>query len=343
MRVERLPLSSFQGGRRVFQTGFWAEVKRTNAWEPYFFRVEDGGERACLLVLVRTFARGAALAYVPMGPPLELARREGFLADLAAGLRPLLPRAVFALRLDLPFDYENIMALEGLSEEEAGRFYASFAAREGLRPARTTVQPQGTVANLLASPPAYHKRARRILRRCGGQVSVSLWDGEEADLEAWHRIYLETARRDGFGARSLPYIRRALELDGTGGVRCRLLLARAGGAVRGGIVLVSNSDEMVYLLGASGRGEPNVSYPLQDAALALAREEGIGIYDFYGTEGTQGRGEALRSLSLFKLAFGGKALKRIPTMDKVYKRLPWRLFTILEAARRLIPRRRPGA
>jgi len=270
----------------------------------------------------------SCLAYIPFGPDVfhnPLTTVGEFLVSLSKELKKVLPRSVFSIRYDLPWDEVNDPNVMSLN---AGRFHT----------AKESVQPDGTVRIALqwgynAVTLGYRDRAKRALRKSTPVYQVSIWDGKAASVKRWYETYLETARRDGFTPRSEKYLRALLSLDGkvNGDVACKLILAWEGKAIVGGLMLLMSSSEAVYLYGSTLRQDGiSCSYVLQDLAIRMACENGCQFYDMHGIPGAKGRGDHLASLELFKLSFGGQVYYRMPTTDYVLHFFRWKAYSVME-------------
>ena len=320
-----------------FQSSYWAAVKNGSGWKPYAFTIEMEGWTSSVLVLVKRLFLFSCIAYIPFGPDVfhnPLSTVGEFLSSLSKELKKVLPKSVFSLRYDLPWDEvndPNVMYLTG------GRFHT----------AKESVQPDGTVRIALqwgyhAVTLGYRDRAKRALRKSTSLYQVELWDGKTLSFKRWYETYLETARRDGFSPRSEKYLRALLSLDGKvkGDVACKLILAKEGALIVGGLMLLMSSAEAVYLFGSTLRQDGiSCSYILQDYAIRIACENGCQFYDMHGIPGPKGRGEHLSSLELFKLSFGGQSYYRTPTTDYVLHFLRWKIYTIMEHFRYKVNRK----
>jgi lipid II:glycine glycyltransferase (peptidoglycan interpeptide bridge formation enzyme) len=314
-----------------FQSSFWGAVKHASGWNAHAFSIDVEGWHSQVLVLVKKLFPLCSLAYIPFGPDVFNCPTLGmseFVKELSRQLRKQLPLSVFSIRYDLPWDEvndPNVMKLEGK------RFRAS----------KESVQPDGTVRIDLqwgyeAVTYGYRDRAKRALRKSFQIVDVSLWNGGNDDFKRWYNVYLETARRDGFSARSSKYLKALLALDGkvAGDVKCKLILARKENIIIGGCIILMSAYEAVYLFGASLRLDNiTCSHVLQDFAISLACENGCKYYDFFGIPGPMGRGLHLKGLELFKLSFGGQPYYRTPTTDYVIRGIVWKAYSISENIR----------
>ncbi len=331
MIIRRIDIKELSPNGTVFQSSYWAIVKQQSGWDSFAFSIKIGKNEFTLLVLVKKLAPLVSLAYIPFGPPLatlHIKQAESLLENVAITLRRYLPFSVFTLRYDLPF--------EEIDEQGVSAFH-----RKRLMSCEMSVQPEATVRiplqwGYLAVVAGYRERARRALRKASTAFFIRQYEGDTTQFDAWYEVYLETARRDGFSVRSKAYLYSLLNLgeDPSSQVKCTLLLAYQEETIVGGIIVLFNSYEAIYLFGASLRFEGlSCSYPLQDHAIKLACESGCAFYDFYGIAGPNGRGSHLAGLEIFKRSFGGQTYFRAPSTDYIYRRLPWAMYTALEKIR----------
>ncbi len=318
MQVNRCDVSALSGAHSALQTALWAAIKEAHGWSAHAFTIERGGRSVDLLVLVRPIFASRQVAYIPFGPP----GIEGDeLVQLGERLQALLPAAVFALRLDLPFGSQRLPV-------ESHRCI----------PCRTSIQPEATIRMDLsggyeAVRRAYHQRARRALKKIETTaLSISEYRGEPELFDAFYALYRHTAEREGFLRRSRAYLATIVG-DGSDS-RVRLFTAVLDGSLAAAIIVIFSACEALYLIGASRRIEGiSPSYALQDRAIREACVRGCAVYDLYGVAGPEGRAAHLASLELFKRSFGGERVERVPTMDMPYKRGVWRLFRSAERIR----------
>ncbi len=264
-----------------------------------------------LLVLTRRIARVFRLAYVPFGPTFDPGEGRGaLLAGLARTLRPHLPRGTFLLRFDLPW----IKA--GGSPGDAG-----------LDKAADDIQPPSTVIVDLRPDEdgilAAMKPKTRYNVRLAEKRGVTVEEGTTADLERWYELYRETSARDRIAIHSLPYYRGLFE---TAAARVaaagaaplvRLLLARAGGKVLAGNIVLFWRKAAVYLTGASSGGQRNLmpTYALQWAAMRMAKAAGCETYDLYGCPPAADESHPMFGLFQFKTGFSSAVTERWGTWD----------------------------
>ncbi len=291
--VRKIALSDIYS-ESVFQSAFWAEVKK-GSWSAHAFSYHAGSSEGDILVLVRRIIPFFYLAYTPFAPVVNTS--DEFEA-VASKIVSMLPERVFLFRADFTYGSNPF--------PEKGR----------IRLSRFSIQPAQSVVIDLEKPLSYRTRARRNLKKEEG-VIVTEWDGNETLYDAWYESYKATSMRDGFTSRGKGYIRNLLSVKDDK-VKPILYIALKDDKVVGGIVNLRSSSEEVYLFGATLFHKTGVSsgYTLQDHAIRAAKEAGVKKYDLFGI----GEGH-LEKLTLFKTSFGGETVRRAPSTDYISKRL----------------------
>jgi lipid II:glycine glycyltransferase (peptidoglycan interpeptide bridge formation enzyme) len=298
-------------------------------------------------VLTRRIARWFPLAYVPFGPTFDpQADRAAFLAGLVRAIRPHLPPGTFLLRFDLPWLRAG--------ERPAG---------PGVRKARGDIQPPSTVIVDLCRPEreilASMKPKTRYNVRLAEKRGVRVEEGTEADLEPWYELYRETSARDRIAIHSLRYYRGLFETAagrtaaGEAAPSVRLLLARAGGELLAGNLVLFWKRSAVYLTGASSGAQRNLmpTYALQWAAMRAAKAAGCETYDLYGCPPAADASHPMYGLYQFKTGFSAAITERWGTWDAPVSPAVYAAYAAVErlrlwwyrvARKRIAGRRVPG-
>jgi len=312
-----------------FVSGNWADVKKDNGWFSKAFLIIIDDMKYEMLILIRTIKLGCSLAYIPFAPsPLDGAQLKKAVENLdqiSFKLLKHLPKSVFAIRYDLPFNYEDIKASFIIDK---GSFKVK---KESVQPASTTFIK--LESNLIEIKSNYRKRARRHLKKNDKFVEVAEWKGSLDELSKWYSIYKRTGLEDGFSTRSFSYIVKLMEKDNS-----KLLLAIVDAKIVGGIIILCGVDIAVYLLGGSLKDcGYSVSYTLQDEAIKICKQRGVKYYDLFGI-GSE-KAKHLNCLNLFKTSFGGEIINRNQTFDYIIRPNVYFFFNLAEILRYAFYRR----
>jgi lipid II:glycine glycyltransferase (peptidoglycan interpeptide bridge formation enzyme) len=343
------------------QTPAWGEVK--TAW-----RSESlgwyAGQRlvGAGLVLHRPVPRleRLTLAYLPWGPAIDWG------GDLEAWLGPMVAHlregGAFAVRIAPPqrtHTWGAATVKAGLAEPTATRLTAlvptdvdrvgadlgrrlgacgwlSRSAQDGFGAG----QPQFTYELPLRHPDGRAKSRdellagmnqlwRRNIRRAasvGVEVTTS---SAEADLAAFHALYVHTAERDGFRPRPLPYFEglvTALAAEDPG--RVRLHLVRHDGDLVAAAIRVRVGGHAWYVYGASATTKREVrgANACQWAMICDALDEGCDVYDLRGITPTLDAGDPHVGLIRFKVGTGGRAVRYVGEWDLPLRPVVYRVF-----------------
>jgi lipid II:glycine glycyltransferase (peptidoglycan interpeptide bridge formation enzyme) len=300
--------------------------KERFGWKAHAFTVADC-ERRPLLVLTRRIARVLTLAYVPWGPelpgtiPVQTESVTKFLAEIAAGLRPHLPKAAL-IRFDLPM----------------------YAPAAPFKRAPVTVQAPDTVhIDLTLNEDAILAQMKSKWRyniRLGCKKVTVVRCGPER-LPDFYALLEETARRDHIFIHSPAYYQALFDLasnTASANPVITLYLAEYEGKTVAGIVTLFRGGEAVYLYGASSNEHRNLMgpYALQWQAMRDAKAAGCTYYDLFGIPPTADPAHPMAGLYLFKTGFGGRIIHRPGCYDYVYNPLLALLFRTAEKARKLL-------
>lgn len=171
---------------------------------------------------------------------------------------------------------------------------------------------------------------RRNIKKAD-KAGVTVRVGDRDDLATFHRVYLETAERDGFTPRPLEYFTTMWDaLNEEDPNRMRVYLAELDGTCIAATTMVTVNAHAWYSYGASttehrdARGSNAVQWQMIQDALA----QGASVYDMRGiTEGLASDDPEL-GLIQFKVGTGGEAIAFIGEWDKPINRLLYRAFDV---------------
>ena len=256
-------LAACEGAGSFLQSAMWGRFKSRFGWEAKAFLVEwaaPAGRIRPLLALCRRVAPGVCMAYVPWGPelPADFPAGEGprgkALAELAAALRPFLPRSAAFIRFDPPWLASGESAAQGLPLP--------------FRRAAADIQPPDTVVvdlapseqGILAAMKPKWRYNIRLAEKRGVAVSQAqaapLGDADGAaggaafvggqsraqsaeqaaipDIGLFYGLLAETAARDGIAIHSAGYYKALFEECAKGGAGSAATASGAGASAADG-------------------------------------------------------------------------------------------------------------
>jgi lipid II:glycine glycyltransferase (peptidoglycan interpeptide bridge formation enzyme) len=168
---------------------------------------------------------------------------------------------------------------------------------------------------------------RNIKKADKSGVEVTL--GGADDLQAFHTIYSETAVRDHFTPRPLPYFQTMWEaLNGEDPDRMRLYLAHHEGDLVAATTLVKVGRHAWYSYGASTTEKRDVrgSNAIQWKMIRDAMAAGCSVYDMRGITDTLDPEDSHVGLIQFKVGTGGSAVEYAGEWDLPINRLLYVAF-----------------
>lgn len=156
------------------------------------------------------------------------------------------------------------------------------------------------------------------------KAGVTVARGGYEDLPAFHSLYAETAERDRFLPRPLPYFQRMWSaLTAEDSDRMRLYLARHEGEVLAAATMLTVGEHVWYSYGASTsrRREVQPNNAIQWRMMTDAHELGATVYDLRGITDTLEDSNHLLGLLRFKVGTGGEAAESLGEWDLPLNRL----------------------
>jgi lipid II:glycine glycyltransferase (peptidoglycan interpeptide bridge formation enzyme) len=357
-RDEHLDFVRSRPAASFLQCPSWGEVKRD--WRSESIGWYDAAGTLCGagLVLYRQVPRVARyLAYLPEGPVIDWADGDlgAWLAPMVAHLRErgafgvkmgppvvrrrweaatvkaALPDAAVTRLSDVPPDDTDpcgqrvVDALTALGWR-APRGEGGFAAGQPRYVFQVPLEGRDE-DDLLKGFNQLWRRNVKKADKAGVEVSL----GGPADLAAFHRLYLETAARDGFTGRPLSYFQQMwAAMTAEDPDRIRLYLARHDGDLVAATTMVQVGGHAWYSYGASSsakrevRGSNAVQWRMMRDALAA----GATVYDLRGITDTLAEDDPHIGLIQFKLGTGGQAVEYVGEWDLPLNRLLFKAFQL---------------
>lgn len=296
---------------------------------------------------------GKKLAYMAEGPVMDPAA-----ADLEQLLPPLIDHlkssGAFLIRMGLPSvlrhweakevrralaagENTSIEELDELEVDPAGSAQAR-QWQEQLRslgfkaPAPSTDfeagQPQFQARIPLTDPSGAQLSIDEVLARMDqssrrqtkkstrSELTVSV--GAEADLQAWHTLYAETAERDDFTGRPLSYFQDMYsELNASPLSECTLYLAHFEDQLLAAAIYVRQGEFAWYVYGASSAAERKRYAPraLQLRQIEDSLAAGCQFYDLGGLSPSLDPEYPLAGLTRFKTTMGADVVQTLGEWD----------------------------
>jgi lipid II:glycine glycyltransferase (peptidoglycan interpeptide bridge formation enzyme) len=159
-----------------------------------------------------------------------------------------------------------------------------------------------------------------------------------SDLETFHTLYKETAKRDKFTPRPLNYFKqmwKSLNENSNNLAEMRLYIAEQENICHAACLWVRVGKHVWYTYGASSTNgrELRPSNAIQWQMMRDARDAGAGIYDMRGIAATLNEKSPLFGLLRFKIGTGGKVIQYVGEWDFVLKPLIYKAFRVALARR----------
>ena len=167
----------------------------------------------------------------------------------------------------------------------------------------------------------------RLSRRRGVRVA----NVDASRLDAWYRLYRETARRNHIVLHERRYFETLLavqEARPDDRTSVHLLMAEADGTPLAGMFLAVSEDQAAYLYGASSSRQRNkmATYALQWRAICRAKDHGCRYYDMFGVSPSPSPSHPMYGLYRFKTGFGGFLYHRQGCWDYPLQEDLYRLY-----------------
>jgi len=309
---------SYHPNSHILQTGEWGELKAAFGWQAV--RIINGEQG--VQMLFRKLPLGFTLAYLPKPVPFDSQPLWDELDSICHSRRSIL------LKLE-PDRWERSTEKSNPTLEITSQDF--IKSPHAIQPPRTiVVNIQGSEDDILNRMKQKCRYNIRLAEKKG--ITIRAWD----DLEGFHKLMTITGGRDGFGVHSFDYYRQAYDLFHPAGM-VEMFAAEFEGKPLAALMVFVRGKRAWYLYGASTDEERNrmPTYLLQWEAMRWARAHGAEEYDLWGVPDQdeviletqfESRLDGLWGVYRFKRGFGGELRRSLPTMDKVYNPLLYKLY-----------------
>ena len=180
------------------------------------------------------------------------------------------------------------------------------------------------------------KQKWRYNIRLAGRKGVTVKEGTREDLKDFHKIMVETGKRDGFIIRPLEYFEKMYDCMGT--EHKKVLMAYHDGKPISGVIPIFYGNKTWYLYGASSNQHRNLmpNYLLQWEMIKMAIARKDDIYDFRGVSGVVDENHPQYGLYRFKQGFGATFTEFIGEIYIPFKPITYKLYRFSEKAFRTL-------
>lgn len=309
-------------GGSYTQTTAWASLKARTGWRPHHIVVRRNDEIvAGAQLLTRRAAPLVEIAYIQGGP--LLARTDAGVFEelhdaIGEAMRFLGLRFVALQAPSVESDITEWLLERGWQLEPNEMFQASTVL----------VDLEPDLDEILARM----KSKTRYNIRKSARKEISVRMGDEGDLPFFHRSLSETAERQGFVPPDLDYFEAAWQLLNWSNHSIQIFVAEYEGKPLSALLAIPFGDTVTYWRGAWS-GEEGNRFPneaMQWEAMQWAKGEGYRYYDLEGLDlraaqavlnGEELPDDLVRSISSFKLGFGGDVRIHPPALYQVRNRL----------------------
>ncbi|MET7567059.1 peptidoglycan bridge formation glycyltransferase FemA/FemB family protein [Streptomyces sp. NPDC005492] len=364
--AEHLAFIATRPSASHMQVPSWGEVKPDWRAESLgWFEGEGGPLVGVGLVLYRPVPKlKKYLAYLPEGPVIDWDA-----ADLDRWLDPMLAhlksQGAFTVKMGPPVVVRRWSAdavkaaiadpdARRLRDAEATSYEPrAYEIADRLRRAGWQQTEPGGEDGFAAGQPRYvfqvpfagrsledihaglNQQWRRNIKKAE-KAGVKVVQGGYDELPAFYELYAETAERDRFIPRPLPYFQRmwtALTTEHPD--RMRLYLAHHDGDILAAATMLTVGQHVWYSYGASTsrRREVQPNNAMQWRMMTDAHQLGAAVYDFRGITDTLEESNHLLGLLRFKAGTGGEAVEYLGEWDFPLNRLLHKALDLYMARR----------
>lgn len=161
------------------------------------------------------------------------------------------------------------------------------------------------------------------------EVSVE----KSENIDEFYKIFVETAKRDGFSIRPKQYFEKMFEILGD---NVELITAEFQGKIIAAEIVSYYDETASYLYGASSSEYRNVMSPylLHWEAIKHGKARRCRFYDLLAVNPEGEESHKFVGIGRFKRQFGGKTVHITGSYDLVFKPVWYKLFKMAEKYRR---------
>lgn len=313
----------------------WAEIKKPN-WKPEVILAEDteGNIIGSLCVWIRKMPIFGNVMYSSRGPICDI-HDISVMKQLTDGAKELAKKyKALALRIEPDIEKEDQPFRDIVTN-------LGYKIKDDAKDFKDEIQPRfvfrlnikdKTEEEVMAG---FHQKWRYNIR-LAGKKGVEVKEGTREDLKDFHKIMIETGKRDGFITRPLEYFEKMY--DNLAPNHMKLLMAYYEGKPISGVIPIFYGNKTWYLYGASSNQHRNLmpNYLLQWEMIKMAIARHDDIYDFRGVSGVVDENHPQYGLYRFKKGFGATFTEFIGEIYIPFKPIRYALYKFSEKTFRTI-------
>lgn len=313
----------------------WAELKKPN-WIPEVILAEDEDKNiiGSLCVLIRKMPIFGNIMYSSRGPVCDIHDLEA-MKQLTDGAKELAEKyKAMALRIE-----PDILSSDKKFREIVTTL--GYKIKDDAKDFKDEIQPRYVFRLDIKDKTEEEvmkgfKQKWRYNIRLAGRKGVEIKEGTREDLKDFHRIMIETGKRDGFITRPLEYFEKMYDVMGP--EHMKVLMAYYEGKPISGVIPIFYGNKTWYLYGASSNEHRNLmpNYLLQWEMIKMAIARHDDMYDFRGVSGVVDENHPQYGLYRFKQGFGATFTEFIGEIYIPYKPLTYKLYRFSEKAFRTL-------
>lgn len=154
-------------------------------------------------------------------------------------------------------------------------------------------------------------------------------------LDAWYKLYSETAARNRFHLHDIGYFRTFLCIDADttlSPAEVKIIMAEKDNEPLAAMFLVVSGNRGTYLYGASSGLNKNLmgSYAVQWEAMKVSKQMGCTEYDMFGIAPKADPSHPMYGLFRFKTGFGGSIYHTLGCWDYPLDKEKYSIYSVVE-------------
>jgi len=305
----------------ILQSFEWGELKSHFGWEPMRLAIEDNGRIVAGVSILKKNIPYIkhSIFYAPRGPVVDWRSKELFDFLLESIEIEADKQRAILLKVDpdiVEDDAKNLGELRRLGFIKAPR---------QIQPRATIIlNLEPTLDEIIAS---FDEKTRYNVRLSAKKGVVIKEDPSSLGIEAFYKLYQETALRDKFLIHPLKYYQRIRAIMFEQGLGSNFIAYYKDEPIAS-VIVFNFGKKLWYMYGASSIAHRNVmpNHLLHWEIIKWAKAKGLTTYDLWGIPVKPVVGHPLFGVYRFKKGFNGKVVKYIGAYNFPYSLLFYNVF-----------------